>query len=55
LEKEDVVENDAEVVVHVVDFEEKEGYFEEETLKKEYMVENDVEEVVHMVDFEEEG
>jgi hypothetical protein len=45
LEKEDVVENDAEQVVQVVDFEEK-GQFEEETLEKEDMAENDTEEVV---------
>jgi hypothetical protein len=35
LEKEDVVENNVQEVVQVVDFEDKEGYFEEETLEKE--------------------
>jgi hypothetical protein len=46
LEKEDIVENDAEHVVQVVDFEEKGGQFEEEILEKKDMVENDTEEVV---------
>jgi hypothetical protein len=52
LEKEDIVENHVEEVVHVVGFEQKEGYFEE-TLEKEDIVENDAEEVVLVVDFEE--
>jgi hypothetical protein len=47
------VENDGIEVVQVVDFEENEVYFEEETLDNEDIVENDAEEVVKVVDFKE--
>jgi hypothetical protein len=37
----------------VVNFEENEGLYEEETLEKQHVVENDVEELVQVVDSEE--
>jgi hypothetical protein len=37
-----------------VDFEENEGYCEQETLENKHMVENDAEELVQLMDFMEE-